>query len=192
MKTDYLALAEDFFEGIKQAMEEQSSPHRRAILKNFLEHAALEYSEDRWPEILSPERTVEHPIYHIRLGSPEVQRYDGRDEVYKFYSMMKEGVQTNELVNVAVADWGFSAFTKAHFFISGEVLARQGAPIDDPSAFYHWETPLVGLYWDYDENARLISENVYDLLPSVYRKMDPADAPTAEQVANLAAKYRPR
>ncbi len=189
---DYLALAKEYFEAHKRAAAAQTSPHRRAILQNFIEHAALEYSSDRWPEILSPERTVENPVYHIRLGTPHVQHFEGREQVYQFYATIKEGVLTNEHINVAVDDWGFSAFAKTHIFIPGEVLARQGSIIDDPDAFYHLEMPLVGLYWDYDEKARLVSENVYDILPPIFTKMNPADAPTQEQVARIVEAYLPK
>ena len=48
--------------------------------------------------------------------------------------------------------------------------------------------PLIGLYWEYDENARLVSENVYDLLPPIFTKMDLKDAPKQEEVNRVVAK----
>jgi len=188
---DYVALADAYFKAHQDYAMMQTSLHRRAIVQNFIEHAALEYSTDRWREILDPERTVENPVYHIRMGTPDVMHFTGRDEVLGFYSTIKEGVLTNEFINIAVEDWGFNAFAKTHLFIPGQTLARQGSPIDDPTAFYHVEMPLIGLYWEYDERARLISENVYDILSPIFTKMDPALAPKQHEVDAIVRKYLP-
>jgi hypothetical protein len=188
---DYVALADAYFKAHQNYAAAQASSHRRAIVQNFIEHAALEYSTDRWHEILDPIRTVENPIYHIRMGTPHVMHFGGRDEVLGFYSTIKEGVLTNEFINIAVQDWGFNAFAKTHLFIPGKTLARQGSEIDDPSAFYHVEMPLIGLFWEYDENARLVSENVYDMLPPIFTKMDPALAPKQQEVDAVVRKYLP-
>lgn len=188
---DYIGLTDDFFKAYRDAANAEASPHRRAILENFIEHVALEHSADRWREILDTERTVENPVYNMRLGSPLVH-LEGREAVIGFYSHLKKGVLTNEHINLAVADWGFSSFFKIHLFMPGDTMKAQGAPIDDEGAFYHIEMPLVGMYWDYDERARLIGENVYDILPPIYTKMDPADAPTQEEVDKVIQKYLPK
>jgi hypothetical protein len=191
MKKDYVKLSEHYFQSHLDLANTEANPHRRAIIFNYIEHAALEYTKDRWHEILDARRTVEHPVYDIRMGTPHVVHLEGQDAVRGFYSALKEGVLTNEFINFAVGDWGFSSFLKIHLFLPGRVLVQQGTPIDDPAAFYHVEMPLVGMYWDYDESARLISENVYDLLPPIVTKMDPKDAPSAEAVDRIVRKYLP-
>jgi hypothetical protein len=188
---DYVALADAYFQAHVDAAAAEENPHRRAIIQNYIEHAALEYTKDRWQEILLPERTVEDPVYHIRLGTPRVLHLRGLQQVHDFYATIKEGVLTNEFINLAVADWGLCEFAKTHLFIPGATLARQGAEVDG-KAFYHVEMPLVGLYWNYDAQARLVSENVYDILPPILTKIHPADAPSAEEVDEVVQKYVPK
>jgi hypothetical protein len=189
--TQYLEKARAWFEAIKSTAEAQSSPHRKAILLNFLEHAALEYTSDRWPEIFDPNRTVASPLYHIRMGSPDVTVYDGREQVMGFYSGLKEGTLTNEHINLAVDDWGFASFFKIHQFMPGAVLRRQGVAIDKPEALYHIEMPLCAMYWTYDAQARLLGEYVYNVLPATYTEIDPAEAPTYQQVQDIVQAYLP-
>jgi hypothetical protein len=192
MKNRYVKLSEEYFQKHLDVANAEPSPHRRAIIMNYIEHAALEYTSDRWPEILDPERTVANPVYNIRMATPDVIHLEGQDQVHSFYSALKEGVLTNEFINFAVEDWGFSSFFKIHLFMPGEAMVRQGHGIDDPSALYHIEMPLVGMYWNYDENARLIGENVYDILHPVISKIDPKDAPTAEEVQQIVQRYLPK
>jgi hypothetical protein len=192
MVKDYVALSEEWYRKHVEFANAQTNPHHRAIVMNYIEHAALEYTTDRWAEILDPSRTVEHPVYQIRMGTPDVVHFDGREAVMGFYGAIKEGVLTNEWVNIAVADWGFSSFLKIHLFMPGETAARQGTPVADPSKFYHIEMPLVAMYWEYDENARLISENIWDLFPPVITEMDPKDAPPAEEVDRIVRQYLPQ
>ena len=184
----YVKLTEQYYERHVELAERELDPHRKAIILNYIEHAALE-GTDRWAEILEPERIVDVPIYNIRMGTPNVLRLQGREAVRQFYALLKEGVLTNEFINFAVADWGFASFFKIHLFMSGDTLVRQGTPIDDPLAFYHLEMPLVGMYWEYDEQARLVGENVYDILPPILTKMDPKDAPTADEVQRVLRRY---
>lgn len=188
---DYLEKAQAWFEAIRTSAESQTSPHRRAILRNFLEHAALEYTSDRWHEILEPDRTAPHPLYHIRMGTPDIQVFDGREAVRGFYSGLKEGTLTNEHINLAVDDWGFASFFKIHQFMSGQVLLRRGINLQNPDAFYHMEMPLCAMYWLYDDKARLLGEYVYSIQPAVYEQIDPALAPTHQQVQDIVQRYLP-
>jgi hypothetical protein len=189
---NYLERADAWFQAIKATAEEQSSHHRKAILTNFLEHAALEYTSDRWREIFDPHRTVAHPVYHIQMGTPDVVIYDGREEVMGFYSALKEGTLTNEHINLAVDDWGFASFFKIHQFMPGQALVRHGTAVDNPDALYHVEAGLCAMYWTYDEKARLISEYVYQVRPPTYTEIDPANAPTAEGIQAIVQKYLPK
>lgn len=187
---DYVKLTEEYYARHAELAERETDPHRKAIIRNYIEHAALEGTE-RWAEILEPDRTVATPVYHIRMGTPDVLQLEGQEAVRGFYSALKEGVLTNEFINFAVADWGFASFFKIHLFMPGDTLVRQGTQVEDPDGFYHLEMPLVGMYWLYDERARLVSENVYDILPPVLTRMDPKDAPTAEDVQRVLQQYLP-
>ncbi|WP_096390379.1 hypothetical protein [Halopenitus persicus] len=53
---------------IERAAREERDPHRRAMLWNYLHHAALEVSGD-WEDIFDPEMIVDDPQYEMHLGS---------------------------------------------------------------------------------------------------------------------------
>lgn len=180
-----------WYESIAKEGRENPSPHRRKICQNYLEHAALEYTE-RWPEIFTPERTVEHPVYKVRWGTPETVVYDGMDAVKGFYTELKDGgVLTNQDELLSVADWGFSSFLKINLFRTGAQLAEQGVEVDDPAGNYIIQTPCA-MYWLYDENARLIGENVFETEPGVVKKLAPGEVVTNDDLWNLVKPYLPQ
>jgi hypothetical protein len=47
MKKDYVKLSEEYFRAHQDLAEAEKNPHRRAIIVNYIEHAALEYTRDR-------------------------------------------------------------------------------------------------------------------------------------------------
>ena len=179
-----------WYEAIAREGRENPSPHRRKICQNYLEHAALEYT-DRWPEIFTPERTVEHPVYKVRWGTPETVVYDGLDAVKGFYTELKNaGVLTNQDELLSVADWGFSSFLKINLFRTGAQLLEAGAEVDDPDGHYIIQTPCA-MYWLYDDDARLIGEYVYEIEPGVIHKLNPDDVITGADLRNLVKPYLP-
>lgn len=179
-----------WYENIAREGRENPSPHRRKICQNYLEHAALEYT-DRWPEIFTPERTVEHPVYKVRWGTPETVVYDGLDAVKGFYSGLKDGgVLSNQDELLSVADWGFSSFLKINLFRTGAQLLEQGVQADDPAGHYIIQTSCA-MYWLYDADARLIGENVYEMEPGTVKKLRQDDVLTAGDLWNLVKPYLP-
>lgn len=186
----YLSATVKWYEAIAAEGLHNPSPHQRKICQNYLEHAALEYT-DRWPEIFTPERTVDEPVYKVRWGTPETVVFDGLEAVKGFYTELKNGgVLTNQDELLSVADWGFSSFLKINLFRTGVQLVEQGVTVDDPDGEYVIQTPCA-MYWLYDENARLIGENVYEMEPGVVKKLDPAEVVTEDQVWKLVAPYLP-
>lgn len=190
MTNPYYEACVGWYENIAREGRENPSAHRRKICQNYLEHAALEYT-DRWPEIFTPERTVEHPVYKVKWGTPETVVFDGLEAVKGFYTGLKEGgVLTNQDELLSVADWGFSSFLKINLFRTGEQLIAEGAEVDDPSAHYIVQTPCA-MYWLYDEDARLIGENVYEMEPGVIKKLDPSEVITSDDLWELVKPYLP-
>lgn len=190
-KSKYLTNVEAFFTNIAETAAAQPNPHHKAILLNYLEHAALEYS-DRWEEIFSPHRTVEHPVYHVKWGTPDVVVYDGLEEVKGFYVSLKDqGVLTDQDELLSVNDWGFSSFLNICIFKPGHQLIDEGEQVDDPDAMYVVMQP-TGMYWLYDEHARLIGERVYEIAPPKIIKCAPEDVVTETDIQTLIAPYLPQ
>lgn len=180
-----------WYENIAREARENPSPHRRKICQNYLEHAALEYTE-RWPEIFTPERTVEEPVYKVKWGTPETVVYDGMDAVKGFYTELKDGgVLTNQDELLSVADWGFSSFLTINLFRTGAQLVEMGLEVEDPQAEYVIQTPCA-MYWLYDENARLIGEYVYEIEAGKVVKLAPGEAVTEDDIKRLVEPYLPQ
>lgn len=178
-----------WYEAIAREGRENPSPHRRKICQNYLEHAALEYT-DRWPEIFTPERTVEHPVYKVRWGTPETVVYDGVDAVKGFYLALKDGgTLSNQDELLSVADWGFSSFLKINLYRTGAQLIELGMEADADGE-YVIQTPCA-MYWLYDENARLIGENVYEMEPGVVIRLSPGETLTGDDLWTLVKPYLP-
>ena len=88
----YLEAFRDCLQVIADASEAEKDPHRRAILDNFLRHAGLEFSGQD-SKILTPEMTVEQPVYHVKWG-PSLATYAGMDAVQGYYDAVNEVVST--------------------------------------------------------------------------------------------------
>jgi hypothetical protein len=164
-------------------------PHQRAILLNFRRHILLELS-GRWQEILTPELTVPHPVYRIVAGQ-QTTVYDGIAEVAGFYRGLAEAGMTvfsTTEERIAVADWGLATESRYAQVFLGHALLARGESVDDADAYY-LAALWVANIWRYDENAKLIGENVYADPGSmrVLKKLDPADLITPQRAAELVA-----
>ena len=180
-----------WYENIAREGRENESAHRRKICQNYLEHAALEYTDDRWEEIFTPERTVEHPVYKVRWGTEETVVFDGMDEVVGFYQELKDGgVLTNQDELLAVGDWGFASFLKINLFRTGQQLIDEGVEVDDPDGKYIIQTPCA-MYWLYDDDARLIGEHVYEMEPGQVIEIDDDEWVTEDDLLRLVKPYLP-
>lgn len=174
--------------GVDAALAVTTNPHHRAILKNYRRHGLLEVS-GRWQEILSPDMTVEEPIYRIMFHDRTVV-YDGMEAVRGLYS----GLADIEPMlfgpideKVSVADWGFASESQFDVYMPGAELAKIGYEVEDESAVYQARIP-VAFIWHYTNDARLIGEHVYQDWGSA--EIYPADIdslPSAEQAREILA-----
>lgn len=182
-----------WYENIAREGRENPSEHRRRICQNYLEHAALEYSSDRWHEIFTPTRTIEHPHYEIRWGTPETVVYDGVDAVMGFYRVLKAGgALSNQEELLSVADWGFSSFHTSKLFRTASQAAEEGwiKEPGDPDALYVVSTKTA-MFWLYDEEARLKGEYVYEMEPSAVTTTTPDEWLSVDDLAELIKPYLP-
>jgi hypothetical protein len=166
-----------------------TDPRQQAILRNFRRHAMLEVS-GRWPEILAPELTNPHPVYRIADGE-QTTVFDGPDEVANFYRGMTDA-GLNILVpvseKIAVADWGLAVESLLGQIVPGHLmLAVMGERVDNLDAHY-LVTHKVANIWPYDDDAKLLGENVYlDRASRMIFPLDAADVVTPQQAAELLA-----
>ena len=185
-----------WYENIAREGRENPSPHRRKICQNYLEHAALEYSNDRWREIFTPTRTVANPLYKVRWGTPETLTYEGTETVInEFYAVLKKsgGALTNENELLSVADWGFSSFHTSNLFRTGAQVVEEGFAEEgtvEPDGLYAVATKTA-MYWLYDENALLIGEHVYEMEPPTVIPVSEEDWVSVEDLAQLIKPYLP-
>lgn len=193
MPSSYLEEGAAFFEQVAREGRENPNPKRRTMCRNYLEHTALEFI-GRWNDILIPERTVDHPIYKIRMGAPETVVYEGMEAVASYYSQVFGSrdmlVMVNSDTSFAVADWGISTFLTMNLFQTGAELREQSIEIDDPEAHYVLQTGL-GFYWPYDDKALMIGENVYEVDPPKVVKVTEGELVTKEDIQNLVKPYLP-
>ena len=178
---------------IDRLLEVTEDPRHRQILENYRRHALLEVS-GRWPEILEPEMTVEHPVYRINEGGRSMV-IDGREQLAEFYGGMTEAgasVMVLEDERIAVADWGFGSESIFNHYAPGIFLIASGEEVDDPDACYMLRHRLA-MVWHYDERARLIGEHVYeDANLREITKLAPEDVVTPEEARDaLAPLIRP-
>jgi hypothetical protein len=174
---------------VDATIEATEDDHRRAILENYRRHVYLEVS-GRFDDILSPEMTVEHPVYRISWAG-KVTVLDGIEEVRAFYEGLghADAVLWNTDETVAVADWGFAAELTLHQLISGEALATDGEEIDDPGASYHLSSRQA-FVWPYDERARLRGEHIYeDVSTRRFEKVAAEDVISPRRAAELFAPH---
>lgn len=183
----YLDAFEAYMENSLATANAQQDPHRRDILLNYNRHAALEFS-DRWQEIFTPEMTSNHPKYKVHLGSEETQVFDGTDSVKTFYGALNDFVVWLQDEQLFVNDWGLASLSTFGQFLTGAQAAAVGYEVDDEEATYMLSCPLA-MFWPYDENAKLIGEEVYQLTDLQLSKPDPEDVFTFEERKAVLAKF---
>ena len=169
--------------GVRRADEllaDLDNPHHRAIIANYRRHALLEIA-GRWPEILAPELTVEHPVYRISVGGV-MRTLSGRDAVAAFYRGLTDAGRTvfgPVEQRLVVADWGFAAEATFQRHAPGAALLGDHPGLD-PDTTYRVEWPVAS-FWHYTDDARLIGEHVYACGVETVAPAGPGEGMTFEQ-----------
>ena len=164
-------------------LEQTSNPLHRAILLNFWRHVHLEGS-GQFDRIIAPDMMADHPVYRVTWGvSPAV--IEGKEGVLGFYNSVGEAVLWHSGDRLAVADWGICDELTFHQLAAGADLRALGYDIPDPAALYHVSSRQAFI-WPYDEQARLIGENLYEDKTSLQiEEIDPAEATTPARVREI-------
>jgi len=147
---------------VERVLEMTANPRHRYMLQAYLRHRYLE-SAGRYEEILTPELTVENPVYHFSLISQGRFTLTGRDQVGMLY---KHWTDTDQCVfyvadeSVSVGDHLVVGRGISYQQTLGSELAAAGVDAD-PDA----------MYLDDSERA--------------YFKLDPADVLAVAQAREL-------
>jgi hypothetical protein len=166
-----------------ELLERTTNPLHRAMLLNFWRHVHLEGS-GQYERILAPDMMVDHPVYRVTWGvNPAV--IEGKDGVLAFYRGVGEAVLWNSDDLLAVADWGICDELTFHQVARGSDLLAIGYEVDDPDATYHTSSRQA-FVWPYDDQARLMGENLYeDKTSLVIEEVSPEDAIAPARVREI-------
>lgn len=198
---------------VEQLIDSLDNPKHRKILMNYRRHALLEVS-GRYKEILSPEMTVEEPVYRLFEDGQSIV-LDGMNQVQRFYESLADTdtlVMWTQESKFSVGDHGFAGETLFSQFVPGRILGdgvfgavhageastettSANATAIDPEGWYLVRRTLA-FVWPYDESGRLIGEHVYeDSASKTVMQVDADQIITAQRAAELLAplldKYLP-
>jgi hypothetical protein len=173
--------------GVDRLLEVTENPRHRFLLQAYARHRFLEIA-GRYEEIFVPEMTVENPVYHFNYAGI-VARLQGVDAVKGLYSMW---AQTHQAIfftpneQLAVADNYIASLATGYQQTLGKTLIENGIQVDDESAYYV-HVARMEMVWPYDDQGRLIGEDVWEPDPDQAQitKLDPADVMTTEEAGEL-------
>jgi len=171
---------------VRQLIETTDDPRHLYLLHAYDRHRNLEMA-GRFEEIFAPEMTVEKPVYHFNLLGKTLT-LDGAEAVQDVY---REWTRTAQCVfyvddeKLAVGDTMIVSTSTMYQQTPGNVLAADGVPVD-PDVMYLIKS-AEHMIWPYDDQGRLIGEDVWEYDESVREiiPLDPADILTVEQAGKL-------
>jgi hypothetical protein len=188
----YLDQFRAYLTNIEKCIAEAPTARHQAILRGYKKHACFEFGSDT-DSIFTPEMTVEHPVYTVKLGrgATAIDVYDGEEPVKGFYAYVNSLLVLFRNETLWVNDWGLSSRADLVRVVSGAQLVEEGVEVDDPEATYAESTHMV-MFWPYDEHAKLMGEHVYQLEEPVLEKMEAIDLFTVEQRDAISAEFLAR
>ncbi len=170
-----------YMQAARRAADSETVPHRKAILENYCEHAAFEFS-NRDQEILHPARTVAQPLYRVKRHGAQLAVYNGMTAVQAYYDAVNREVIMLNDEQLMVNDWGLSSYSTLIRFVSGEQLTAEGNSGPFEAATIYVQSSPLAMFWPYDAQAKLLGEDVFELDRPVITK------PAAEDVVTLAMR----
>lgn len=174
-----------YLQNVEKSIAAEANPHRKAILQNYLAHAACEFSGND-VHIFDPSRTVREPVYNVKLADQRVT-YRGMDAVQAYYDATNEEiVMLNDEV-LMVSDWGLSSYSTFVRFVRGEKLAAEGWDGENTPGKVYLQTSPLAMFWPYDADAKMIGEDVWVLDKPTVSVPAPEDIVTLE-ARNAAAR----
>ena len=165
------------------------NPRHRFLLQAFYRHRFLEIA-GRYEEIFAPEMMCERPVYHFNYAKMNATVV-GNDVkgLYAHWGQTNQTIFYAGTEQVAVADNYVASVGDIYQQRVGAELAAAGFQVDDPKAYYLYYARGVQQIWPYDDQGRLVGEDVWEprAQEATIIKLDPADVVTTVRAAELLA-----
>lgn len=167
-----------------------TNPRHRFLLQAYYRHRFLEIA-GRYEEIFAPEMMAKEPVYHFKVGGMDAT-LGGAEAVKGLYGLWAQTSQATFYVDreqVAVADNFIASVSDMYQQVHGQSLKANGISIDDENAYYLLYVPGLQMFWPYDDEGRLMGEDVWEPNPEARKliKLDPRDVVSTEQAGKLLA-----
>lgn len=175
---------------IDALLETTTNPRHRFLLKAYHRHRFLEIA-GRYEEIFAPDMMCDNPVYHFMIGGYNAT-LSGTEAVKGFYAAWAETNQSifySENEQLAVADNFICSVVDQYQQTLGAQLLSNGIEVDDENAYYLLKLPGMQMVWPYDDQGRLVGEDVWEPNPDQREiiKLAPSEVVTTEQSAKLLA-----
>jgi hypothetical protein len=165
---------------VEERLKHEADPRRRRNLETVLAHMKAEAAGDL-DGLMATITTRETPRYHAFGASDPMLSPQGRDAVRQFYAaFVASGAVKLELdVERLVVDDDV-VVTEGLMKIAypGSLLRLMGHAVDDPGAFYLFQTPMC-VIWPMDADGKVIGEDSYTggdgFVGIAERKLGPGD-----------------
>ena len=179
-------------DAIDRLLAVTTNRRHRFMLMAYYRHRFLEIA-GRYEEIFAPDMMVDSPTYHLQLAGANVT-LPGAQAVKGLYGMWAESSQSVfyiESEQIAVADNFIASVSTTYQQLHGQAMTANGLTVEDPDAYYLYKMKGVQMIWPYDDQCRLLGEDVYEPDPAAAEitKLDPADVLTTQQCAELLAPF---
>ncbi|RZL90593.1 MAG: hypothetical protein EOP82_15180 [Variovorax sp.] len=177
---------------IDELMKVTTNPRHRFMLEAYYRHRFLEIA-GRYEEIFSPDMTAENPVYHVEVAGNHAT-LAGTESVKGFYAIW---AQTNQSIfyvedeQVAVADNFIASVSTMYQQTYGKTLIANGIQVDDENAYYLVKVPGMQMFWPYDDQCRLVGEDVWEPNPAArtVTKLAASDVLTSEESGKRLAPF---
>lgn len=175
-------------DAIDRLLEVTTNRRHRFMLLAYHRHRFLEIA-GRYEEIFAPDMMVAAPTYHLQLAGADVT-LPGTEAVKDLYGMWAQSHQSVfyvETEQLAVADNFIASVSTTYQQLHGQAMTANGLTVADPDAYYLYRMKGIQMIWPYDDQCRLLGEDVWEPDPATSEiiKLDPADVMTSAQCAEL-------
>jgi hypothetical protein len=148
------------FRLVEERLKSERDPRRRRVLETVLAHMKAEANADlaALMATMAPD-----PRYSAWGTEGSDHGPKGWKAVEKFY---RDFIESDchrlefEIDRLLVDDHGVLTEGMMRIAYPGRVLRQMGRPVDDPDAFYLYESRMA-IVWPMDEQARVIGEDSY-------------------------------
>ena len=175
---------------VDELLATTTKPRHRYLLQAYYRHRFLEIA-GRYEEIFAPDMMVSVPVYNFKYSGIDA-RLTGAEAVkglYGHWAQTHQAIFYVEKEQIAVADNFVASVSTMYQQVLGKSLSERGIKVDDDNAYYLYKTYGAQMVWPYDDQGRLIGEDVWETQPekSEVIKLDPADVVTTEDANRLLA-----